>query len=61
SMAEYFGFADATEFALVLEGWSEQRKTDCLNKFYRHRREMLEREGAEEEGVEAGEKSTYFK
>ncbi|KAH0148562.1 DNA excision repair protein, partial [Aureobasidium melanogenum] len=61
SMAEYFGFADATEFALVLEGWSEQRKTDCLNKFYRHRREVLEREGAEEVGVEAGEKSTYFK
>ncbi|KAG9727506.1 DNA excision repair protein, partial [Aureobasidium melanogenum] len=59
SMAEYFGFADATEFALVLEGWSEQRKTDCLNKFYRHRREVLEREGSEEE--EAGKKSNYFK
>ncbi|THX06223.1 hypothetical protein D6D13_06735 [Aureobasidium pullulans] len=58
SMAEFYGFADATEFALVLEGWSEQRKTDCLNKFYRHRREVLEKED-EGEGDE-GEKSAYF-
>ncbi|CAD0114146.1 unnamed protein product [Aureobasidium uvarum] len=63
SMAEYYGFADATEFALVLEGWSEQKKTDCLNRFYRHRRKVLEGEssGGEEEEEEAGEKSAYFK
>jgi SNF2 family DNA or RNA helicase len=45
SMAEYYGFKDAMEFALVLEGWSEQRKTDCLDRFYRHRRKVLEGEG----------------
>jgi hypothetical protein len=45
SMAEYYGFEDAMEFALVLEGWSEQRKTDCLDRFYRHRRKVLEGEG----------------
>jgi SNF2 family DNA or RNA helicase len=46
SIAAFYGFMDATEFALVLEGWSEQRKTDCLNRFYRHRREVLEGGGA---------------
>ncbi|KAI5270201.1 hypothetical protein E4T47_06397 [Aureobasidium subglaciale] len=60
SMAEFYGFADATQFALALEGWSEQRKTDCLNKFYKHRREVLERDGAEDKD-EGGEKSSFFK
>ncbi|KAI4760993.1 hypothetical protein E4T52_04306 [Aureobasidium sp. EXF-3400] len=46
SMAEYYGFKDAMEFALVLEGWSEQRKTDALNRFYRHRRKVLDGEGS---------------
>lgn len=40
-MGRYFGFGDAVEFALVVEEWSEQRKTDALTRFYKHRREVL--------------------
>ena len=55
SMAEYFGFEDATEFALVMESWSEQRKTDALDRFYRHRRKVLEGEASSGD-EEVGEK-----
>lgn len=56
SMAEYYGFEDAMEFALVLENWSEQKKTDALNRFYRHRRKVLEGEGGSSGDEEVGEK-----
>jgi SNF2 family DNA or RNA helicase len=46
SMSEAFGFADATEFALVVEGWTQEQRRNCLDKFYRLRREQ-EQENAE--------------
>ena len=48
-LARWCGFENATEFALVVEGWSEQRKTDCLGRFYKARREMLEAEDEAED------------
>ncbi|KAI9731523.1 MAG: hypothetical protein M1834_004643 [Cirrosporium novae-zelandiae] len=41
TMAKMFGFADATEFALVVEGWTPAQRRSCLDKFYRKRRELL--------------------
>ena len=41
SMASHFGFEDATSFALVVEGWTQAKRRDCLEKFYRARREAL--------------------
>jgi SNF2 family DNA or RNA helicase len=37
-MARTFGFADATEFALVVEGWTQEERRECLDKFYAGRR-----------------------
>jgi SNF2 family DNA or RNA helicase len=42
TMAETFGFADATEFALVVEGWTQEQRRNCLDKFYRLRREKAQ-------------------
>jgi hypothetical protein len=39
TMAKTFGFADATEFALVVEGWTQKQRTDCLERFYLKRKE----------------------
>ena len=41
TMAKTFGFADATEFALVVESWTQAQRRNCLDKFYRLRREKL--------------------
>lgn len=41
SMARTFGFADACEFALVVESWTQAQRRCCLDKFYRQRRELL--------------------
>ena len=41
TMAHTFGFADATEFALVVEGWTQAQRRSCLDKFYKIRREKL--------------------
>ncbi|KAJ5514522.1 SNF2-related protein [Penicillium fimorum] len=41
SMARRFGYADATEFALVVEGMTQEQRRACLDKWYRERREML--------------------
>ena len=41
SMAKHFGFGDATSFALVVEGWTQAKRRDSLEKFYRARREAL--------------------
>lgn len=49
TMAKTFGFSDATEFALVVEGWTQAQRRNCLEKFYRGRREKLRKEG---KGVE---------
>ena len=41
TMARTFGFADATEFALVVEGWTQAQRRACLERFYSGRREKL--------------------
>ncbi|SLM34038.1 dna excision repair protein [Lasallia pustulata] len=41
TMAKTFGFSDATEFALVVEGWTQAQRRNCLEKFYRGRREKM--------------------
>lgn len=41
TMAKTFGFANATEFALVVEGWTQKQRTDCLERFYLKRKERL--------------------
>lgn len=45
SMAKTFGFSDAVEFALVVEGWTQAQRRRCLDKFYQARREKLREEG----------------
>lgn len=39
TMAKTFGFSSATEFAFVVEGWTQKQRTDCLERFYLKRRE----------------------
>ena len=34
SMAAAFGFDDVTQFALVVEGWTQAKRRDALDKFY---------------------------
>jgi hypothetical protein len=41
TMARTFGFENATAFALVVEGWTQEQRRNCLDKFYRMRRERL--------------------
>ena len=40
-MARSMGFVNATEFALVVEGWSQEARNNCLNAFYRKRQAAL--------------------
>ncbi|KAL1840477.1 hypothetical protein VTJ49DRAFT_429 [Mycothermus thermophilus] len=50
SMAREFGFPSATDFALVVESWTQEQRRNCLDHFYRVRErkvlEELERENA---------------
>lgn len=41
SMARAFGFEDACEFALVVEGWTQAQRRRCLERWYQGRREVL--------------------
>ncbi|KAK4986005.1 hypothetical protein LTR50_005597 [Elasticomyces elasticus] len=41
TMAKHSDFSDATQFALVVEGWTQAQRRDCLDAFYRERRRML--------------------
>ncbi|EAW11384.1 putative DNA excision repair protein (Rad26L) [Aspergillus clavatus NRRL 1] len=43
SMAKRFGFANATEFALVVEGMTQAQRRACLDRWYTERREILGR------------------
>ncbi|KAM0285652.1 hypothetical protein ACHAQH_001358 [Verticillium albo-atrum] len=45
SMAREFGFANATEFALVVENWTQEQRRNCLETFYRIREGKLLAEG----------------
>jgi len=54
TMARTFGFADAVEFALVVEGWTQAQRRSCLERFYAgRRREMGLEEEKGDEGAEA--------
>ena len=52
SMARWAGYKDAVEFALVVEGWTQEERRTCLDRFYEWRREVL----AGEEDFEEEEK-----
>jgi hypothetical protein len=41
TMARSYGFASSTEFALVVEGWTQKQRTDCLERFYLKRKQRL--------------------
>jgi hypothetical protein len=49
TMAKTFGFASATEFAFVVEGWTQKQRRDCLERFYLKRRERVADLEAEKE------------
>ncbi|KAF4462195.1 SNF2 superfamily RAD26 [Fusarium albosuccineum] len=57
-MAREFGFANATEFALVVESWTQEARTNCLDTFYRRRVAKLIREGHIKEDVVKAETKT---
>ncbi|KAL4725445.1 hypothetical protein ACLX1H_007594 [Fusarium chlamydosporum] len=44
-MAKEFGFANATEFALVVESWTQEARRNCLDLFYKKRATKLVRDG----------------
>ncbi|KZF24429.1 SNF2 family N-terminal domain-containing protein [Xylona heveae TC161] len=41
TMAKEFGFTDPIEFAFVVESWTAAQRRNCLDKFYKARRERL--------------------
>jgi superfamily II DNA/RNA helicase len=41
TMAKTFGFESATEFACVVEGWTQKQRTNLLERFYLKRRDRL--------------------
>jgi len=44
-MAREFGFTNATDFALVVESWSQEARRNCLDTFYKRRAAKLIKEG----------------
>ncbi|KAM7223412.1 switch 2 [Rhypophila decipiens] len=45
SMAKEFGFSSVTDFALVVESWTQEQRRNCLDAFYRAREvKLLEKE-----------------
>ncbi|KAK4229605.1 switch 2 [Podospora fimiseda] len=45
TMAKEFGFSSATDFALVVESWTQEQRRNCLDGFYRKREvKLLDRE-----------------
>ncbi|KAK3326359.1 P-loop containing nucleoside triphosphate hydrolase protein [Apodospora peruviana] len=44
SMAKEFGFSSVTDFALVVESWTQEQRRNCLDGFYKQREmKVLER------------------
>ncbi|KAF2168470.1 hypothetical protein M409DRAFT_65439 [Zasmidium cellare ATCC 36951] len=41
TMAKQFGYDDIAEFGMVVEGWTQEQRRDCLEKFYLGRRAKL--------------------
>lgn len=54
SMAKEFGFENATEFALVVENWTQEQRRDCLDAFYRAREKVVMKRGEVGEVVVVG-------
>lgn len=46
SMAKQFGYDDITDFALVVEGWTQQERRDFLETFYQGRRKAVAKGGS---------------
>jgi DNA excision repair protein ERCC-6-like 2 len=44
SMAKWAGYKDAVEFALTVEGWTQEERRTFLDRFYEWRRSFLARE-----------------
>ena len=53
TMAKTFRFEDAVSFALVVEGWTQEERRNCLDRFYALRRRELAR-GTGGNGGEGG-------
>ncbi|KAI9828538.1 MAG: hypothetical protein M1819_006595 [Sarea resinae] len=51
TMARAFGFASATEFALVVEAYTPAQRSNCLDLFYRRRRDRIGGSGKRDEDV----------
>lgn len=50
-MAREFGFANATDFALVAESWTQEQRRNCLDSFYRRREaKSVEEQAKKDEG-----------
>ncbi|KAL8713376.1 MAG: hypothetical protein Q9220_002575 [cf. Caloplaca sp. 1 TL-2023] len=45
SMARAYGVEDVVEFALVVEGWTQEERRSWLDRFYRGRRQVLKKNG----------------
>jgi hypothetical protein len=41
SMARWLGYADATEFAIVVENMTQAQRRECLDKWYQERRNIV--------------------
>ncbi|EAQ85853.1 hypothetical protein CHGG_07106 [Chaetomium globosum CBS 148.51] len=54
SMARELGFADVTEFALVVESWTQEQRRNCLDTFYRAREVRLLGRLVKGEGADQG-------
>ncbi|KAI0998787.1 Switch 2 [Podosphaera aphanis] len=48
-MAKEFGYASAQEFALVVESWTQNQRTEFLGRFYLRRKEILAQRGDDKE------------
>jgi DNA excision repair protein ERCC-6-like 2 len=53
TMAKTFGFASATDFALVVESWTQEQRRNCLEFFYKARKGRLVELIKDEQGVDA--------
>lgn len=59
TMAKTFGFETATEFALVVESWTQKQRRDCLERFYLKRRERFAELEAEKENENGKAENVY--
>ena len=44
SLATHHGFDDITAFSCVVESWTPEQRRRCLDRFYMHRRRLLDQE-----------------